>query len=139
MKTLVDTNIWVYAYGDSGEPRKSAIARQLLGELFIDQCVVISCQVINETYSVLVRKYGFTAKQAQVVFDVQSQVEVVETKLELIETALMIGSKHKVSHWDALIIAAALRGGCSEIVTEDLQHGQVIEGVRIVNPYIEEG
>ena len=53
----------------------------------------------------------------------------------LLETAWEIADEASVSHRDALIIAAAIHQGCETLLSEDLQHGQTIEGVRIVSPF----
>ena len=53
----------------------------------------------------------------------------------MLETAWGIADDTSISHWDALIVAAALHQGCETLLSEDLQHGQIIEGVRAVNPF----
>ncbi len=49
---------------------------------------------------------------------------------------MRIQERHLLSFWDALIIAAARQGGAKTILTEDLNHGQLIEGIRIENPFL---
>ena len=49
--------------------------------------------------------------------------------------ALELQERYRFSFWDALIVAAALEAGCTRLLTEDLQHGQVIEGLRVENPF----
>ena len=56
---------------------------------------------------------------------------------EKVQTAWGIADEASVSHWDALIIAAAIHQDCEILLSEDLQHGQVIEGVRVVNPFLD--
>ena len=53
----------------------------------------------------------------------------------MLETAWSIADDTSISHWDALIVAAALHQGCETLLSEDLQDGQIIEGVRVVNPF----
>jgi predicted nucleic acid-binding protein len=52
-----------------------------------------------------------------------------------LETACSIAGEANVSHWDALIVAAAIHQNCETLLSEDMQHGQTIEGVQIVNPF----
>jgi predicted nucleic acid-binding protein len=56
--------------------------------------------------------------------------------LAVIRTTLAIRGRYGFSIWDSQIVAAALEAGCDTLYTEDLQDGQVIEGVRIVDPLI---
>lgn len=49
--------------------------------------------------------------------------------------ALALQDRHRFSFYDSLIVAAALEAGCRRLLTEDLQHGQRIEGLRIENPF----
>jgi predicted nucleic acid-binding protein len=51
------------------------------------------------------------------------------------EESWRIQDRGKIAFWDALIVAAAKVGGCSYVLTEDLQDGQEIAGVRVVNPF----
>jgi predicted nucleic acid-binding protein len=62
-------------------------------------------------------------------------LEVVPTDERLVSDGLRLSVDSNISHWDALIVVAASRAGCDTLLTEDLSHGQVIEGVRIVNPF----
>ena len=50
--------------------------------------------------------------------------------------ALRLSDRYGFSIWDGLIVAAALEARCSTLLTEDMQHGQVVEGVRIENPFL---
>jgi predicted nucleic acid-binding protein len=62
-------------------------------------------------------------------------LEVVQNSSEIIERGIDISIIFKISFWDALIIAAAEYSKCSEIITEDLNDGQIINGMRIKNPF----
>lgn len=127
---FLDTNVLVYA-NSKGDDRTAA-ARQLL----LDGGVV-GVQVLNEFASVARAKLALTWAEVQ---------EAIENILILcpnprplgIEThlrALGLSKRYGFSIWDALIVAAAAEAGCSTLYTEDLQHGQVIDGVRIENPF----
>ena len=62
-------------------------------------------------------------------------LEAVPTEERLVADGLRLALDNNISRWDALIIVAAVRAGCDTLLTEDLSHGQVIEGVHIVNPF----
>ncbi len=47
-----------------------------------------------------------------------------------------IGERNLLSFWDALIVASASRAGADRILSDDLNHGQVIEGIVIENPFL---
>lgn len=53
----------------------------------------------------------------------------------VIEAAGRVRKRFSLSFWDALIIAAAQAAGCSHLLTEDLSHGQDLDGVRVVSPF----
>jgi len=127
-----DTNILVYAHG-RGDFRNE-IARALL----LDGGMV-SVQVLNEFASVARTKLTFTWSQIQGAID---RIVVLcpnpkPLRIETHERALGLCARHGFSLWDGLILAAAIEARCSILLTEDLQHGQVVEGVRIVNPFLE--
>jgi predicted nucleic acid-binding protein len=126
-----DTNVLVYAY--SRNDHRAAAARQLL----LDGGVV-GVQVLNEFASVA------RAKLALAWTEVQEAIEKIiilcpnprplgiDTHLR----ALGLSKRYGFSIWDSLIVAAACEAHCTKLLTEDLQHGQVVEGVRIENPFL---
>jgi predicted nucleic acid-binding protein len=128
---FLDTSVLVYAnsQGDS----RAATARQLL----LDGGVV-GVQVLNEFASVARAKLAMTWAEVQeaiekiVILCPNPRPLGVETHLH----ALRIGKRYGFSIWDGLIVAAAAEARCSELLTEDLQHGRVVEGVRIENPFL---
>lgn len=65
------------------------------------------------------------------------QLEIIEG--DTIVAASEVGERNRISFWDAMIVAAASRAGAAVIITEDLNHGQMIEGVRIENPFRRSG
>lgn len=129
--TFFDTNVLVYAY-NAGD-RRTAAARQLL----LDGGVV-GVQVLNEFASVARAKFAMTW------VEVQQAIEHIVTlcpnprplNIETHLRALGLSKRHGFSIWDSLIITAAAEARCSKLLTEDLQHGQVVEGVRIENPFL---
>ena len=129
--TFIDTNVLAYAY-DGDSPAKREIARRVLNEL---GGAVISTQVLLELYAVLTRKLGIPAQTAFDAVDALMDLDVVPTDARLVSDGLRLSADGNISHWDALIVVAAVRAGCDTLLTEDLSHGQVIQGIRIVNPF----
>lgn len=129
--TFVDTNVLAYAYdADSGD--KGERAREVLADI---DGAVVSTQVVLELFAVLTRKLGLTRDAAEEATESLMELEVVATDARLVREGLRISRDHDISHWDAMIIAAAAASGCEVLLTEDLNDGQVIEGVRVVNPF----
>ena len=129
--TFVDTNVLAYAYdADSGE--KGERAREVLADI---DGAVVSTQVVLEFFAVLTRKLGLTREVAEEATESLMDLEVVATDARLVREGLRISRDHDISHWDGMIIAAAAASGCEVLLTEDLNDGQVIEGVRVVNPF----
>jgi predicted nucleic acid-binding protein len=130
-EAFLDTNVLVYAFSTRDD--RTASARQLL----LDGAVV-GVQALNEFASVARAKLGFTWAE------VQEAVEKIlilcpnprSLSLQIHLRALDISMRYKYSIWDGLIVAAALDAGCKILYTEDLQHGQVVEGLRIENPFL---
>jgi len=129
--TFVDTNVLAYAY-DADSGHKGERAREVLTEI---DGAVVSTQVVLEFFAVLTRKLGLTRDAAEEATESLMDLEVVATDARLVREGLRISRDHGISHWDAMIIAAAAASGCEVLLTEDLNDGQVIEGVRVVNPF----
>ena len=96
--------------------------------------IAISVQVLQELHVNLVKRGVSSVEAAQIVRDF-SLWPVVDNSLSLFLSALEEQSRWTISLWDALILAAARASGATELVTEDLNHGQDYGGVRVVNPF----
>jgi len=135
-KVFLDTNILVYAY-DRGEPEKQAQAQGLLTGGIERENAVISAQVLGEFFVVVTRRIQtpLSAEEAEQVIDLLGILPVVEIDLKLVRQALSIHKELQISYWDSLIIAAAERADCAMVLSEDLNAGQVYQGVRVENPF----
>jgi predicted nucleic acid-binding protein len=135
-RQFVDTNILIYAHDlDAGEKHETAARRiELLWETGLG---IISIQVLQEFYVNLTRKISNPLPLAQARSLVESysawQVEVPEAPDIL--KASEIQERNLLSFWDALIVVSAINGGAELILSEDLNPGQLIDGVRIENPF----
>lgn len=135
-KVFVDTNVLVYAH-DVDAGRRHAVATRLVAELWETRRAVISTQVLQEFYVNATRKIPSplpraTARRIVGTYAVW-QTEIV-APLD-IQLASDLEEQHQLSFWDALIVAAALKGGASTILTEDMSAGRSISGVRTLNPF----
>lgn len=138
MFAFLDTNVLIYAI-DTSSPVKQARAKKLIDELADTRGIVLSTQVLGEFFNAATRKMSVSlgvaeAKNALLAFH---EYHVVVIDVPLVEGAIDISERYRFSYWDSLIVEAALRGGAEVLYTEDLQHGQIIDGLRIENPFCE--
>ena len=134
--TFVDTNVLVYAY-DSFDAAKQRTAQAILEELWAKGTGVLSAQVLQEFYSVATsrQKRAMKPADAREIVELYSAWPVVVIGSTLILNASGLHEQQSVSFWDALIVEAARVAGAKRILSEDLQHGGEIAGVRIENPF----
>ena len=131
---FVDTNVLIYAV-DTGDPFKQRIAQRWRSELWKRRAGRISYQVLQEYYASVTRKWAGARLQVRDdVLDLLSW-QPVTIDFVLLDVAWKVQDRHKLSFWDALIVAAATAASCKYLLTEDLQNGQRIEGVTVVNPF----
>jgi predicted nucleic acid-binding protein len=132
---FVDTNILVYAEQPEGGA-KHAAACAVLRDLWQARDGALSAQVLQEFYVTVTRKIAkaYTPEIALRVLENYLAWTVVPVDSALIVEAVRIQRDAQLSYWDAAIVAAAVAAGADELLTEDLNDGQVIRGVRIRNP-----
>ncbi len=135
-KTFLDTNVLVYAY-DNTAGRKHEIARDRLLDLWDSGRGVISTQVLQEFFVTVTRKLPapMDARSAQAIISDLCTWEVVVIDGDDIIAGIDLAASHHLSFWDAMIVGAALNGGASILLSEDLTHSQAIKGVVIENPF----
>ena len=137
-KTFLDTNILVYCF-DQNQQQKQTIAMALVAEALQSGNGIISWQVMQEFLNVATRKFAkpLTAEDAGLYLQkVLVPLCQVYPDLNVYQTALEIQQKTAYSFYDSLILAGAIQAGCSVIFTEDMQHGQQVGGLRIINPFM---
>ena len=130
-RAFADTNIVVYAESADGEKTRIATA-------IMENAPVISAQVVNETVSVLTRKHRFTLPEAHdIATSLLDLCEVMPVNAGTIREGIRLAARYGLSHWDSLIVAAALAAGCETLYSEDLHTGQTIEQhLKVVNPFL---
>ena len=134
---FLDTNIFVNSF-DLRDPRKRDLALDLIHKTSESSTARISYQVVQEFVNVATKKFSNPLKSSDArmyVESIMSQMWHVNSSLGLMNKALEIQEWWAYSFYDSLIIASALEAGCSILYSEDLQHGQTIEGLRIINPF----
>lgn len=139
MPIFVDTNVLVYAR-DAGERRKQPRAHDWLTHLWVTHEGRLSFQVLEEFYAVVTRKL----RPGMPAIDARADVaEFLAWRPAVIDDVLLIGAwdieeQASVSFWDALILSAARAQECTALLTEDLQDGQEIGGVTVIDPFSHE-
>jgi predicted nucleic acid-binding protein len=131
-KVFLDSNIAVYA-ADRRDSRKQRRAEEVLLEA--DEWLVVSTQVLQETFASLTRKARAPHLVARAYVLGLANYEVVSLTPDHIRNAIDYSDSLRISFWDALIVAAAESANCAAICTEDLNSGQTIRGMRIWNPF----
>jgi predicted nucleic acid-binding protein len=135
--SFVDTNILVYAFDRSNSPKKR-IAQRLMNELMEQDRLRVSTQVLQELFVTLTRKAKppCSNEEALAVLEDLTAWPLVMIDYPSIRAAVGLAAQARISFWDALVVVAAARAGAAILYTEDLNHGQEILGVRIVNPFL---
>jgi predicted nucleic acid-binding protein len=125
-----DTNIILYSIlTDDFDKAERALGKIAIGG-------VISVQVLNEIVSVLLRRKKWEWAKVDIAIGATKGVlDVVDLTLESQSLAVAFAQRYGYSIYDANIIASAKLAGCDTLWSEDMRHGQVIEGVRITNPF----
>lgn len=138
---IVDSNIFVYAH-DSLEPRKQAIAQELIQTLSDANRLVITVQIVHEFCAVMLRKQrdGVVAFEslAELAEEIMATASATLPLTPAITKRAIQGyEQYRLAFWDALIWAAAREYGIPTIYTEDF-NPSVLDGVAIVNPFANE-
>lgn len=138
VEVFLDTNVFIYHWENQDE-RKAGIAGDIIRSGLSEGNACISFQIIQECLNTALRK-------AEVPLDAANARELLQGVLvplwrvmpseKLYLKCLELQQRYRYGFYDSLIIAAALEAGCIRLLSEDLQHGQSIEGLRIENPFV---
>ena len=135
MTIFIDTNILLYSISKVPE---DAAKREMAEAMLLSSDCVMSVQVLNEfvVQSTRVSRVGhITFEQAVGLVRGWRRFTVQPLDEALFDMAVALKRQANYSWWDSLIVAAAIAQGCDTLATEDMQHGRVIDGVRIVDPF----
>lgn len=128
-----DTNILLYAAsGAVNETAKRMVARDLLAR----DGGGLSVQVLAEFYVNATAKFKLPEDKVIRILESLENYPVIPISESVFWSALEIRKRHQISYWDSAIIAAALELGCETVYSEDLNHGQLYAGVRVINPFL---
>ena len=132
---FVDTNVLIYVR-EEHHPLKQQKAISWMRHLWDSDNGRISFQVLQEYFNKMVQKKTGFAEQARA--DVRDLLawNPVTVNASLLERAWKIQDRYRLSFWDSLIVAAARTASCRWLLTEDLQSGQNLDGVTIVDPFL---
>ena len=131
---FVDTNVLVYA-DDRADPGKQAVARELIRAAFHHGTGNLSIQVLNEFFAVATKKLGLSAANVRRRIEIYATLQVFRPAVADLLGAIDLHRLHQLSIWDALIVRSALASGCRVLYTEDLQHGQIFDGLEVIDPF----
>lgn len=132
---FVDTNVLIHA-DDTRDAAKQARAREWLLALWQQRAGRLSTQVLNEYYVNVTRKLGLAQGDARAKVRRFQLWQPWQIDHQTVETAWGVEARFGLSYWDSLIVAAAAQSGCTHLLSEDLQHGQQIDAVTIINPFL---
>ena len=132
MRIALDTNVLAYAEGLNG-PEKRAQSLEIMVS-FPDDEVVIPLQALGELYAVLTRKGRVEPAVARsAVLQWRDAYLIAETRGQVLLDAMELAVSHRLSFWDAVILAAD--AGCRLLLSEDMQEGLTWRDVTVRNPY----
>jgi predicted nucleic acid-binding protein len=133
-RCFIDTNILVYTHS-TDEPIKQRKALDLLHDLHKSAAGVISTQVLQEFANIAIKKLHLPPQTLREQLLFWEQFEVIHITPTIIHTALDIHQARQLSFYDALIRASAQVANCTVLYSEDMNAGEIIGGVKLVNPF----
>ena len=135
VENFLDTNIFVYLFDETDDDKRER-AERLVQQALENETGCISYQVVQETINVITRKLNATPEKARQISErVLIPLWRVNPTRTLYQRGLDLQTRYRLSFYDSLIVASALAAGCKTLYSEDMQHGQHIEGVSITNPF----
>ena len=131
--TFLDSNVWFYGYTKTGDEKKREMAQYLAQKS--DLC--LSSQIVNEVISNLIRKASASEEYVKTLIQLfYSTYLVLEILQEDIFLASELREEYRLSYWDSLVVATALRANAETLFSEDMQDGLVIRNrLTIRNPF----
>jgi len=136
---FLDTNIFIYQL-DRSDPNKSDRADELIRDAVVNGTGCISYQVAQECLNVICRRAQVPLSPTETISyldSVLAPLMQVRASADLYRQAVSVQTRYRYGFYDSLVIAGALEAGCRELITEDLQHGQLIDSLTIRNPFLD--
>jgi predicted nucleic acid-binding protein len=135
---FLDTNVFIYRF-DRTDERKRSVATRLLADALAGQRAAISYQVVQEALYALTSKIPSPLSDSEADDFLQRVLLPLWTVMpsaSLFERAMRIRRRYQLHFYDALVVAGALQAGCDRLLSEDLQHGETFDGLRVENPFL---
>lgn len=135
---FLDTNVFVYSF-DASAPAKARRATELIRRAVATGKGIVSYQVVQEFFNVALRRFAqpmTVAEAERYLATVFRPLLAVHASQSLYLEALRLCERYRLSWYDALIVAAAIEGQSSLLLSEDLQHGQRFDDLRVQNPFL---
>lgn len=133
-RSFFDTNILLYR-DDAAYPDKQKIAIELLDSCWKTNSAIISTQVLQEYFSAATRKLGVPVQIARRKVELFASLGIASIEHDDVLQAIDLHRLHAYSFWDSLIIRMAQKTACRILYSEDMQHGQKISDLTIINPF----
>lgn len=130
-----DTNIFIYVVSAASADQAN---KQIAQRLMTESDFGLSVQILQEFMDVTLRKQhlGLSPEEISAMINLMVTYPMVETSVSLARHAFVIKTRFQIRYWDAAILAAALELGCHTLYSEDLNHGQNYDGVKVINPFL---
>jgi predicted nucleic acid-binding protein len=132
---FVDSNVFLYAV-DEADQKKQRAARNWRAELWKSRRGRVSFQVLGEFYVNAIRLLPKARDEARAEIRDLLAWNPVVTDAAVLEYGWKLQDRYRLSYWDALIVAAAKASSCRYLLTEDLQPGQKLDGIEVINPFL---
>jgi len=134
---FIDTNILIYAYDEDGGEKQEK-AKELLRELWYNDTGCLSIQVFQEFFVTVTQKIAqplSISEATDVILD-YGQWRVHSPTVDDIQKAIRLQTRYQISFWDAMILNSAISLGCEVLWSEDLNVGQIYDGMLLSNPFV---
>jgi predicted nucleic acid-binding protein len=135
-RSFIDINILIYAEANDDLAKQRA-ALALLKQLKATASGVLSTQVLQEYCNVCLKKLKLSQAHIRAQLDVYEQFEVVQVTPAIIRAGLDVQQTRSIGFYDAIVRASAQVAGCALMYSEDMNAGEMVDGVRVVNPFVE--
>ena len=132
--TFLDTDVLIYSI-DGKDPAKQVVAREIVVSAVRGGGFLISAQVLNEFSNIALLKLKLSVEEVRKFVSFFSRIGVVSLESRWTDAALLLKQRYETQFFDSLLLAAAQENGCDEILTEDLNDGQMYGSVKAVNPF----
>ena len=132
--TFLDTNVLIYSI-DGNDPAKQAVARDIVVSAVRGGGFLMSAQVLNEFSNIALLKLKLSVEETRKFVSFFSRICVVSLESRWTDAALLLKQRYETQFFDSLLLVAAQENGCDEILTEDLNDGQMYGSVKAVNPF----